>query len=156
MRSLATATVFKEIRRRIASLSATDQGRWGRMSVDQMVCHLLASLEVASGTRPVAKVRLPLPPRVLKWIALRSPMPWPKNVQTVPELRVGTGAVCSPALAVHEEFVANQQTLLRALEAFVQGSAWCEQHPMFGAMSRADWMRWAYLHTDHHLRQFGR
>jgi hypothetical protein len=22
-------------------------------------------------------------------------------------------------------------------------------------MSRADWRRWAFLHTDHHLRQFG-
>jgi hypothetical protein len=28
-------------------------------------------------------------------------------------------------------------------------------HPMFGAMSHDDWMRWGYLHADHHLRQFG-
>jgi hypothetical protein len=28
-------------------------------------------------------------------------------------------------------------------------------HPIFGRMSEAAWMRWAYLHTDHHLRQFG-
>ena len=28
------------------------------------------------------------------------------------------------------------------------------QHPIFGPMSRADWLRWAYLHMDHHLRQF--
>jgi hypothetical protein len=29
-------------------------------------------------------------------------------------------------------------------------------HPMFGAMTTLEWMRWGYLHTDHHLRQFGR
>ena len=22
-------------------------------------------------------------------------------------------------------------------------------------MTRAQWMRWAFMHTDHHLRQFG-
>ena len=28
-------------------------------------------------------------------------------------------------------------------------------HGFFGTMSVADWQRWAYKHTDHHLRQFG-
>jgi Protein of unknown function (DUF1569) len=28
-------------------------------------------------------------------------------------------------------------------------------HPLFGRMSASSWMRWAYLHADHHLRQFG-
>jgi len=30
-----------------------------------------------------------------------------------------------------------------------------QSHPIFGRMSEAAWLRWAYLHTDHHLRQFG-
>jgi hypothetical protein len=29
-----------------------------------------------------------------------------------------------------------------------------QQHPIFGPMSRSAWLRWAYLHMDHHLRQF--
>jgi hypothetical protein len=28
-------------------------------------------------------------------------------------------------------------------------------HSFFGRLSRAEWLRWAYLHMDHHLRQFG-
>jgi hypothetical protein len=28
-------------------------------------------------------------------------------------------------------------------------------HGAFGPMTPADWHRWAYRHTDHHLRQFG-
>jgi hypothetical protein len=28
-------------------------------------------------------------------------------------------------------------------------------HPVFGQMSESAWLRWAYVHTDHHLRQFG-
>ena len=30
-----------------------------------------------------------------------------------------------------------------------------DRHPILGPMTRAQWMRWAFLHTDHHLRQFG-
>ena len=32
--------------------------------------------------------------------------------------------------------------------------SWAD-HPFFGAMSVEQWMRWGYLHADHHLRQFG-
>jgi hypothetical protein len=32
--------------------------------------------------------------------------------------------------------------------------ALADRHPMLGPMTRAQWMRWAYMHTDHHLRQF--
>ena len=28
-------------------------------------------------------------------------------------------------------------------------------HPMMGPLSRTERMRWAYLHMNHHLRQFG-
>jgi hypothetical protein len=30
-----------------------------------------------------------------------------------------------------------------------------QMHPIFGAMTEEEWMRWGYLHMDHHLRQFG-
>ena len=28
-------------------------------------------------------------------------------------------------------------------------------HPTMGRLSDAAWLRWGYLHMDHHLRQFG-
>ena len=31
-----------------------------------------------------------------------------------------------------------------------------EDRALWGKMSARDWMRWGYLHADHHLRQFGR
>jgi len=31
----------------------------------------------------------------------------------------------------------------------------CAAHRHFGAMSEKQWMRLAFLHADHHLRQFG-
>jgi hypothetical protein len=35
------------------------------------------------------------------------------------------------------------------------GSLDWPRHPVFGKMSEAAWLRWGYLHMDHHLRQFG-
>jgi hypothetical protein len=29
------------------------------------------------------------------------------------------------------------------------------RHPIFGELTEREWMRWGYLHTDHHFRQFG-
>jgi hypothetical protein len=53
------------------------------------------------------------------------------------------------------EFAADRATLLLTLDEFTHASGPWSPHPIFGPMSTAEWMRWAYLHTDHHLRQFG-
>ena len=44
--------------------------------------------------------------------------------------------------------------LLRQL-AIAAPDALVDRHPILGPMTRAQWMRWAFLHTDHHLRQVG-
>jgi hypothetical protein len=41
------------------------------------------------------------------------------------------------------------------MQRFASETAGYAQHPMFGAMPRADWLIWGYRHMDHHLRQFG-
>ena len=46
------------------------------------------------------------------------------------------------------------EALMQRVSAAARDFAWTP-HPIFGALSNAGWMRWAYLHTDHHLRQFG-
>jgi hypothetical protein len=55
------------------------------------------------------------------------------------------------------EFDCDMRTLLAAIDKFTtQPRAFqFRPHPMFREMSEKDWMRWGYLHTDHHLRQFG-
>jgi hypothetical protein len=30
-----------------------------------------------------------------------------------------------------------------------------QAHSILGPMTEREWMRWGYLHIDHHLRQFG-
>jgi hypothetical protein len=38
--------------------------------------------------------------------------------------------------------------------AFAQEQAFAA-HPIFGRMSRSDWLVWGFRHLDHHMRQFG-
>ena len=140
------ATVF-----RLSQLSEGDTALWGSMSVDQMVCHLNDAFCVALGKKTARSTTSLFQRTVMKWGALHLPMPWPQGVPTVPEVKQGVGG--SPPV----EFGQDRSALLLSLEHF------CTQlpnpplpHAMFGPMTRADWMRWGYLHTDHHLRQFGR
>ena len=88
--------------------------------------------------------------RLMKWIALNIPMQWPKGVPTRPEIdqeKSGT----APA-----DFQADLQTALALTEEFasVPRNFTFGSHPIFDEMTEAEWMRWGYLHADHHLRQF--
>ena len=61
-------------------------------------------------------------------------------------------------MAVHSEAEFDElvHAAVEKMERLARGSRCAPWHPMFGPMSAADWMRWGYLHADHHLRQFGR
>jgi hypothetical protein len=88
---------------------------------------------------------------VIKWIALYAPMPWPTGIQTVPEFDQRTAGTPPGAFAAD---VATLEALLGRIGRRDDGAPW-PRHPIFGRMSQRAWLRWAYLHMDHHLRQFG-
>lgn len=136
---------------RIDTLSASSPGHWGRMNAGQAICHLADAFEFALGRRAVTvEGRPPLPPTILKLVALTLPIPWPKGVPTMPEAdqeRDGTPP---------KEFEADRERLKALIREFSsQGAGSTALHPFFGPMSRSQWGRWAWRHCDHHLRQFG-
>ena len=92
----------------------------------------------------------PIPGPVLRFLALRVPLQWRPGVPTLPEIDMSRRTV-SPAT-----FEADRAELLAAHRRFVALRDNHQRHPIFGVMRPSDWMRWGYLHTDHHLRQFGR
>ena len=87
----------------------------------------------------------------MKWVALRFPVEWPKGIKTLPEVEQDCGG--TPPV----EFQRDRDELLAIIQDFcTRGKAsFAPAHPLFGPMSYDDWMRWGYLHADHHLRQFG-
>ena len=149
MKSLASVDGMSEIRARLRTVKVDDRAHWGKMTAKQMVRHLRYAYEVALGERMVEPVKGP-PPVLIKWLALRSGLRWMKNIQTMPELK--------RAIAEHSEdkFDGLVGVAIERMEAVASGTRCAPAHPMFGPMSAAEWMRWGYLHADHHLRQFGR
>jgi hypothetical protein len=133
---------------RLDQLAPDAQRRWGRMSVHQMICHLNDSFKVAAGERQVSRAPAPIPRSVIKWLALRSPLPWAHNVPTRPEIAQGRGGT---APADWEQ----DRRELRDLIATFPSRREFGSHPMFGPMTWDDWQIWAYRHVDHHFRQFG-
>jgi hypothetical protein len=50
--------------------------------------------------------------------------------------------------------VTQLEALVELITTQTKSVTW-QRHPIFGTLSERSWLRWAYLHMDHHLRQFG-
>jgi hypothetical protein len=151
MNTLAAERNKAEILRRLKEVRPDSPRRWGRMSAHQMVCHLTDACRMATGEKPVSRASGVLQRTVVKWIALYTPLPWPSGILTRPEIDQEAGGTCPSDFAAD---VAELEALVEVLTAEKRRFRW-PSHPIFGRMSEADWLRWAYLHMDHHLRQFG-
>jgi hypothetical protein len=152
MKTLAQPSDKAEILQRLRTVRAESTRRWGRMTAHQMVCHLGDSFRMVIGQRSVSRAVVPLPRPVIKWVALYLPLPWPRGIRTRPEIDQCQGGGTEPA--DFAEDIAQLEALLDVVTAPTRAFAW-PQHPLFGAMSTVDWLRWGYLHMDHHFRQFG-
>jgi len=150
MKTMARQQDKEEIVRRLRTIRADSGRRWGRMSVHQMICHLSDSFLAVTGQRHVSPASGPLQRTVIKWIALYAPFKWPQGVPTRPEVDQEAGGTKPSTFAA-------DVTQLEMLVELITTRKGCfgPTHPIFGKMSDTDWMRWAYLHLDHHLRQFG-
>lgn len=151
MSSLASQQAQAEILKRLAQLTADSPRRWGRMTVNQMLCHLADSYSLALGNKKASRMPVLIPRPVMKWVALNVPMPWPKNLTTRPEMAQEFGG--TPPVGFEED----RERLVEILTSFCEAERNFEaiEHPIFLRMRHAEWLRWGYLHADHHLRQFG-
>jgi len=151
VKTLRDPATQDEILKRLASVTPDSPRRWGRMTAHQMICHLSDAFRGVLGDFPVSAGAGPLPGPILKFVALRMPLKWPHGIQTRPEVDQEIGGT-RPV-----EFSADVAALKAGFDRFVSDPrAIGPRHPIFGAMSETEWMRWGYLHMDHHLRQFGK
>ncbi len=116
-----------------------------------MVCHVSDALRMGTGHKPVSRATSLLHRTVVKWTVLYLPLPWPAGIRTRPEIDQELGGTRPSDFAAD---VAQLRDLLELVTAPTRTFEW-QGHPIFGRMSRAAWLRWGYLHLDHHLRQFG-
>lgn len=151
MKTLAKHQDKQEIVARLRTIRPDTVRRWGKMTAPQMICHLCDSFRGPVGERPIPLLPGVRGAKIMKWFALSTPIPWPHGTPTTPEVNQHLGGT-PPA-----EFAADVVELERLLERFTQSPRqfiWLP-HPIFPDMTDSQWMRWGYLHMDHHFRQFG-
>jgi len=152
MKSLSNLNDRQEVLSRMRQLSPESPRRWGKMTPHQMICHLNDSFKSVIGEREVSSRKSNLLTRtVVRWLALYAPFKWPHGVTTMPENDQKRGG--TPP----EDFKRDVEALPLMIErvTYPQKDFQWRRHPLFDEMSERDWMRWGYLHVDHHFRQFG-
>ena len=147
MKSLWQETTRRELMDRARRLTPAHRAQWGKFTVDRMLAHMVDAFRMGMGEIEVRPRRIPLlgswPFNVLfiRFVGM------PKNAPTAREI------IARPPLSIDAE--------LRELEAAMERFAAQQErtewpaHPAFGKLSGKAWGVLGYVHTDHHLRQFG-
>jgi hypothetical protein len=145
MPMLHDAAYRSQVHARVHALRPDSQGKWGQMSVDQMLWHVSDAMEVALGIRPAAPVKSPLPRPIMKFAVLN--LPWPKGAPTLPMF----------VPQKRYEFTVERDRCLRLIDQLSAKrleDAWPE-NPVFGNVRGHDVSRLHAKHLNHHLTQFG-
>jgi Protein of unknown function (DUF1569) len=137
---------------RINQLTPENQAAWGRMNVNQMICHCADQLRACSNEFEKKSDESNLMSRTLIKSLVLYVVQIPKDVPTSPMIDQVAGKGTQPV-----EFENDRKTLLEYLEKVVllpKDFPWAS-HFKFGKMNRQEWGILSYKHLDHHLRQFG-
>ncbi len=118
------------------------------MTPHQMLVHLAVTHDAVLG-RASFDVPVRTPNRVITAIVLHLPVRWMRNLNFGAD---PAGVALDPTA-----FAADRRRAAATLAelAGAEPRTFSTPHPVLGPMSQSEWRRWAYLHTDHHLRQFG-
>ena len=148
MKSIFNPTDNQEIISRINSLNPESQAKWGKMTVDQMLSHCIAPIDVAFGNSNLkANFLMRILGKMVKAKMLKQAV-FKKSSPTAPSF-IRTGKY---------DFEATKNELIEKIQQFEkEGHAVIKntKHPFFGTMTYEEWDRLQFMHLNHHLQQFG-
>ena len=134
---------------RLNKLTPESKPIWGRMSVEQMMSHLVQAGELPFSS-DIPEISTFVSRTFIKPLVLYV-LPMPKEIKTTAKMdqqqegRKPLGFEADKAKVI--ELVNRLGTLPVNQD--------CSYHPFFGKLSPKEWGLIAHKHTDHHLRQFG-
>ena len=146
MARLHDPTVRDSIKQRLQSLKPDAARRWGAMTVDQMLWHAAAALQLCMGQLDTSGEKTsPLPKPLLRFMVLR--LPWPKGAPTTQVVKA----------TQKYDLETERARCLRLIDEFTArplDGPW-PVHPVLGEMTGDQYSRLQAKHLDHHLTQFG-
>lgn len=149
MKTLRNESDRAAIIERLRKLTGDEKPAWGRMSLEQMVSHLVQAGELPF-TNSVPDRSSFVSRTFIKPLVLYV-LPMPKEVKVSAEMDQQQSGRKPEGFAVDREKVIELTNKLGTLPVDHN----CLDHPFFGKMSAREWATIAHKHMDHHLRQFG-
>lgn len=151
MKTVADPAVLESLEQRFSALTPASVRRWGTLTSHEMVCHIADSSDMILKTRPRILAARVNRRELMKLVGLWTPIRWPHGWRTNPRLDPRADGT-RPT-----DFNADRTRALAGLDAIghAKDGALEDVHGIFGTMSTRDWQRFAFKHTDYHLRQFG-
>ena len=131
---------------RIEKLDSELKPKFGKMNVNQMVCHCADFFRMAFGTKKALEYGMVDPNEVVAIAGSGKRAPAPKGFGQIE----GGGTLATNLendKRILKEYILQFSNLARDFEF--------TEHPYFGIVSREGWIELAVYHLKHHLRQFG-
>lgn len=150
MPNLLNETELKELISRIENLKETNIRLWGKMEVNQMLCHCADGVRMALGILPVKDKSNIITRTLLRWYVFRM-KEFPKSTPTVDEMNQEKELSTKPV-----SFELDKKELLQLIQKFQDADeeTLAPASPVFGKMSKEQWGWLNYMNIDHHLKQF--
>jgi hypothetical protein len=152
MKNILNPTTKDEIITRIDLLHENDKPLWGKMSAGDFLCHISDSFRMATGQKEVKFTGNAFSTSLMKMLILNG-LPIPKGkIETSPELKPGKRGTPTT------DFSNDKNTLIDLINGFEENYPENQiiVHPAFGKMNRTQWGKLMFIHTNHHLKQFGK
>jgi len=139
---------LKELIEYLSKLESGTVPQWGTMNSTQMCRHCNNFIELYLGKVKVSVIIRFLARIIgsifLKKILSKSPKKTPKNLKTLPSIRVNTEEL---------DYITEHSSLINSLENIVELKGIIE-HPLYRKMTSTDVISLIRHHTAHHFHQF--
>ncbi len=142
-KSINNQNDLQEVFDRVGKLKADSKGLWGKMNVNQMLRHVstAANFAFTSEAQNVKKRS------IMKWMIFN--IPAPKGAKTLPQIDMVANNI-NP-----EEFEKERQALTDVFKKVSESNGPFRENPFLGKLTKDEWGKLCYLHSNHHLKQFG-
>jgi oxepin-CoA hydrolase/3-oxo-5,6-dehydrosuberyl-CoA semialdehyde dehydrogenase len=140
------------LQERLALLTPAADARFGIMTAQHMLEHLILTLKLSSGRIPMEDFVPNEKQLAQKQALLYTDIPFPQGIK-VPGIPDTLMELRFPDLATAKTALLASWDAYQAL--FQQEPCKTTIHPRFGPLNHDDWEKFHAKHMDHHLGQFG-
>ncbi len=134
----------------LGSLDKETPGKWGKMNAQNMIEHLLESVEHSSGKKTSIMVVSEETAKMQKQYCVHNDFEIPQGTQSI-QLSDTTKSRRFEDLETAIEFLKKE---IKVFQDFLRIDGSTAIHPAFGPMDFEDWRIWHGKHFTHHFKQF--